>query len=164
LLLKEGRYVSKCGKLEWQLIEGDFAKKWDQNYPIPDFVFYDPFSVKTEDAPLWRSDFFEKLAKKWAEHPTVMVSYSNSTANRASWLAAGFFVASGVPSARRKDTSLILTQSAISRLPRSLSLLKRDWLDRWERSSAPAPGDILQGDRSRLADFSRRVREHSQFS
>jgi queuine tRNA-ribosyltransferase len=163
LLLEQGKYVSKCGRLEWRLVQGDFATACADEPTRPDFVFYDPFSAKTDDAPLWSPEFFERLHGLWAGKPAIIVSYSNSTAVRATWLAAGFYVASGAPSARRRDTSLILTPASAATLPEGTPLLGRAWLDRWERSSAPAPASVLGASGAVREAFLARVRSHPQF-
>jgi queuine tRNA-ribosyltransferase len=163
LLLRDGHYRSKCGKLTWVLNRGDFEQMFYSSMTKPDYLFYDPFSAKTEDSPLWRPQFFERLYAKLYQDPAIIVSYSNSTALRAAWLSAGFYVASGAPSARRKDTSLILTEKGLSQLPSGAALLGRDWLERWKRSSAQAPLEILEGPSEGREAFFARVEGHSQF-
>jgi queuine tRNA-ribosyltransferase len=162
LLLESGEYVSPDGRLRWRLIEGDFEKTAFEQSELPDFVFFDPFSAKT-DAPLWHWRFLERLKVHWSgadsSRAVRIANYSNSTAQRASVLAAGFWIASGPPSARRPDTSIWLT-----RAPQSGQLLGREWLERWQRSSAPAPESVMQGLVSEREEFLERVRKHPQFA
>jgi queuine tRNA-ribosyltransferase len=162
LLLEKGHYESPDGRLEWKLVQGDFEVSAFEEKSLPDFVFYDPFSSKT-DSQLWEWRFFERLLKHWGEHRVRVANYSNSTAHRASALAAGFWIASGPPSARRPDTSIWYSPSAASEHS-GAPFLKRDWLDRWSRSSAPAPQRLIEAAGNELEEFSRRVRNHRQFS
>ncbi len=160
LLLESGEYRSPCGRLQWQLVPGEFESTAFLQSSPPDIVFYDPFSSKT-DAPLWHWRFLEKLRLSWVGRAVRAANYSNSTAHRASVLAAGFWLESGPPSARRPDTSIWITEEAASQ---STRLLGREWLERWGRSSAPAPEGVLNGDSAERELFLARVKGHPQFT
>lgn len=159
LLIQDGSYRSPCGRLEWRLVQGDFESTAFEEKSAPDLVFYDPFSSKT-DSPLWDWRFFEKLLRHWGKRPLKLANYSNSTANRASALAAGFWLAVGPPSARRPDTTIWMTEAAANG---AAALLGSEWLERWERSSAPAPEHVLNGDPIEREKFMERVKNHPQF-
>ncbi|MFN7684481.1 MAG: tRNA guanosine(34) transglycosylase Tgt [Oligoflexia bacterium] len=160
LLLQKGCYSSPDERLEWQLVQGDFEKTAFEQKFLPDFVFYDPFSSRT-DGPLWDWQFLQKLRLLWNGRAVRVANYSNSTAQRASVLAAGFWIASGPASARRPDTSIWLTPEAASGSDWKARLLGVDWLERWQRSSAPAPESVLGS--SQREEFLALVRRHPQF-
>ena len=164
LLLQHGSYQSKCGRLKWILVEGCFQEKCSQVPEMPDFVFYDPFSAKSNDVALWRGKFFEQLFGLWKNHSVTIVSYSNSTAIRATWMAAGFFVAAGAAFDGRKDSSLVFSPPARNYLPSGATLLGKEWLERWERSTAQVPAELMELGTEALEAFRLRVRKHQQFT
>jgi len=89
---------------------------------------------------------------------TEIFTYSTSTAVRASFLAAGFHVAQGIPTGPKVQTTVALTEGA---LPwRGPFLLGKEWLDRWERSDARWPLTLSEGQE---AEMLARVKNHPQF-
>ena len=159
-LLKEGHWQGKSG-IRWELAEGDFLERM-RNAPMPHFVFYDPFSYKT-DHGLWTHAAFAALRTR-CDGDTELYSYTASTRVRAALLSAGFFVARGVSSGRKTQTTMALTGSALQRrraAGATPELLSEAWLDRWERSDARFPFGLAADER---AEFERRIRSHAQFA
>ena len=152
-LLEKKRWQSKSGSVSWELVEGDFTEKF-LGAPIPDLIFYDPFSFKT-DLELWTLDCFRSIRSFCRGHATELFTYSASTAVRATLLAAGFFVGQGLGTGPKSETTRAFT------LPPSVQmLLGPQWLEHWERSGAKIPSHITE---SLRIDFERHVREHAQF-
>lgn len=159
-LVKEGRWSS--GGLSWELVRGDFLAQLETS-TRPDFIFYDPFSYKTNQK-LWTLGVFAGIAKRCADHDTELFSYSASTRVRAALLGAGFLVAKGLSSGRKTETTLGLTKLACARRMRGSQppeLLSAEWLARWERSDARFPYGLEDKDR---ADFAQQIRGHAQFA
>ena len=157
-LLTHGVWVSGCGRFKWELVQGDFLETYSKA-TIPDLVYYDPFSYKTNHE-LWSLECFSKLERYFAPRSVELFTYSASTAVRATLLAAGFFVAKGKASGPKSETTVALTSRSIqdvrvrsSRIeaPR-WELLGGDWMARWNRSSVRV-GDEVRG----------RVVSHPQF-
>ncbi len=155
-LLEKGSWQSKQASLRWELLEGDFLEKIDRA-PQPDLVFFDPFSFKT-DRGLWTPEAFRRLFDRIGSHPVEIFTYSSSTAVRAALLSAGFFVARGVGTGPKTETTIALTPSAHDG---SRELLGGEWLSRWERSHTRIPAGIADDDRPR---FEASVRAHGQFT
>src|SRR5690606_30425157 len=108
---------------------GDFLKE----YPTaakPDLVLYDPFSFKV-DSPLWSETTFRSLRRFLGSKDCELFTYSNSTAIRGILLAAGFYVAKGVPTPPKGETTVATTLLRSGR-----EYLAREWLDRWLKSGA----------------------------
>lgn len=156
-LLRDGAWSGAGGKLRWELREGDFLEQ-APHAPVPALVFYDPFSPKV-DSPLWALDCFEKLRGIFGQAAVELFTYSNSTAVRATLLASGFFVAQGVGTGPKADSTLALTDPERSAF--ASRLLGRDWLARWERSTARLPLGVSEPERERAEG---RVRGHRQFA
>ena len=83
-------------------------------------------------------------------------NYSNSTAVRAALLHSGFYVAPGIGTGPKSETT-----RAFSQRPTDVELLGTEWLNRWERSGAKFPQGI---DASAHASFEERIRSHPQFA
>lgn len=133
------------GTVTWRLLPGDFLDRVG-DAPAPDVVFYDPFSARA-DGPLWTIEAFGRLRSRCQS--TELYTHGRSTAARAAMLAAGWWVARGVPSGDKEETTIGATHP----IP---GLLGAEWLDRLARSSArpaDAGGDLLEI-----------VRRHPQFS
>jgi queuine tRNA-ribosyltransferase len=156
-LLDEHRWQSADASIEWLLLSGDFAlRKFDA--PTPDIVFFDPFSLKT-DNQLWTLDAFVGLAHICADRATEIFTYTCSTAVRATMLAAGFYVARGRATGPKSETTVALSQQAALGT-HTRELLGQEWLARWQRSDAQAPLGVAASDLSWLA----RVAQHPQFA
>src|SRR5690606_7571124 len=112
---------------------GDFLKRVSEA-PLPDLIFYDPFSYKT-DSELWGLRAFQLLYELCRARSTELFTYSGSTAVRATLLAAGFHVAKGAPTGPKAETTIALT----GEISTGRELLGAEWLSRWERSDARLP-------------------------
>lgn len=153
-LLKEGKWKSKTLPIEWELVEGDFIEKL-VDAPAPDWIFYDPFSYKT-DSSLWTLDAFESLFKRCLGRRVELYTYSASTSVRSALLAAGFFVGRGVGTGPKEETTVAWT----SGLSSEGSPLDSGWLARWERSGARFPIGLSK---EKQAQVEQRIRLHPQF-
>jgi queuine tRNA-ribosyltransferase len=153
-MLEGGRW-SREG-VEWTLFHGDFATTRSAA-PLPDLVFFDPFSYKT-DTGLWGLPAFQALAQLFGSASVEIYTYSASTRVRAGLLAAGFFVARGRGTGPKAETTLALTPAAAAG-DHGRELLGADWLARWQRSDAQAPLGVAIDDESWRAA----ILEHAQF-
>src|SRR5581483_7952077 len=93
-MLESGEWRHASGRCCWELLKGDFRESID-SAPLPDLIFYDPFSYKT-DAALWTVEIFARIFQRALPKAAELYTYSASTAVRAALLAAGFFVAQGI--------------------------------------------------------------------
>ncbi|MEI8234863.1 MAG: tRNA guanosine(34) transglycosylase Tgt [Verrucomicrobiota bacterium] len=157
-LLKAGAWRSQAAPgLNWTLVEGDFPATLPQAPALPDLIFYDLFSSKT-DGVHWTPGAFRELATLCAGRAVEFLTYTCSTAIRASLLAAGFAVARGIGIGEKSETTVALTPEACSgRYP----LLAGDWLEKWERSGAQFPPELAPEER---AAFAQAIRCHPQFA
>ncbi|MBU1238874.1 tRNA-guanine transglycosylase, partial [Myxococcota bacterium] len=135
-ILLEGGEWSRGG-LTWRLVQGDFLATMAHE-PAPRLVFHDPFSTKT-NGQLWSSDCFARILQAAGSGPLALFTYSNSTSVRAAMLSAGFYVASGVATGPKGDTTVALSVPLAQRADHGYALLGLEWLGRWERSSARLP-------------------------
>ncbi|MDP9064678.1 MAG: MnmC family methyltransferase, partial [Pseudomonadota bacterium] len=155
-LLADDRWRSGTGRIEWSLLQGDFmAMKGSAE--LPDVIFFDPFSFKT-DAAMWGVAAFRELATLIDGRPVELFTYSCSTRVRAAMLAAGFYVATGRSTGPRAETTIGLSPAAAAGA-HGRQLLDRAWLDKWHRSEARVPLGSQAGD----ASWAEAIREHPQF-
>ncbi|HWJ35988.1 MAG TPA: tRNA guanosine(34) transglycosylase Tgt [Steroidobacteraceae bacterium] len=155
-LLAENRWSSVTAGVDWLLLRGDFSER-KHDAPLPDVIFFDPFSFKTDSA-LWTLAAFRELANLITAKAVELFTYSYSTSARAAMLAAGFYVAKGRGTGPKAETTIGLSPSAAA-LPHGHELLGADWLGKWRRSDAQAPlGTDPDDDSWRDA-----VAEHPQF-
>ncbi|BDA79085.1 hypothetical protein LPTSP3_g20150 [Leptospira kobayashii] len=158
-VLEKSVWASDSGNLTWKLVLGDFAATFSGE-EIPDIVFYDPFSFKT-DSILWKPEFFRLLFSYFQtqEKTVSLYTYSAATAVRAALLSVGFWVGRGVGSGPKSETTI-----AYSRSPEGIGekegLLGKEWIGRWERSDARYPVDLGEGNK---ADWDKRILTHPQF-
>jgi queuine tRNA-ribosyltransferase len=136
VLLKEDRWSSACGSIEWRLLRGDFAAR-KLEAPPPDLVYFDPFSLKT-NSEMWTLAAFRELHAVCGARSTALFTYTNSTAVRVAMLAAGFYVAKGCATGPKSETTVGLTRAAATG-ELNYELLAAEWLQRWQRSAAKAP-------------------------
>ncbi len=155
-LLQQGRWQPADGSIEWLLLHGDFARR-KLDAPVPDIVFFDPFSLKT-DRQLWTLTEFDSLARVCAHRATELFTYTCSTAARSTMLAAGFYVARGRATGPKNETTVGLSPLA-AKGAHTHELLGRDWFARWQRSDAKAPLGIDVADESWIA----KIAQHPQF-
>jgi queuine tRNA-ribosyltransferase len=135
-LLAEDRWIDDAAGIEWQLLRGDF-KQTKFLAPLPDLVFFDPFSFKT-DSELWTLAAFRDLAKLFSLKAAELYTYSYSTSVRAGLLAAGFYVAKGRGTGPKAETTVGLTPLAVAGA-HGRELLGAEWLGKWRRSDARVP-------------------------
>jgi len=135
-LLRSGCWTSKDRLIEWRLMRGDFAA-CKTRAPAPDVVFFDPFSFKT-DVGLWTLNAFRELAALWVDQAVELFTYTYSTSVRAAMLAARFYVAKGLATGPKAETTIALTPRAVAAV-HGHELLGSEWLSRWRRSDAQMP-------------------------
>ena len=156
-LLADNRWISPTEHIEWLLLRGDFAVT-QLAAPLPDVIFFDPFSFKT-DSELWTLDAFGKLRRVLGDRAVELITYSYSTRVRAALLAAGFYVAKGRGTGPKAETTIGLTPSAAA-TPHGRELLGEEWLVKWRRSDAQAPLGVEANDDG----WREAVARHPQFS
>mgnify|MGYP001558775675 CR=1 FL=1 len=162
-LLADGSWEGAAG-LRWSLLKGDFLERMFEA-PLPDVIFYDPFSYKTEDAPLWTADAFAELAQRLqrAPKPVCIYTYTRATRVRAQLLQAGFYVGHGVGTGAKSETTVAVVfgrrgaawsaaEKAAFCAGRGVQLLGAQWLERWQRSQL------------RSVDLDAAVRASAQFA
>jgi len=161
-LLADDRWSSAAAGVDWLLLRGDFgATKFTA--PLPDVIFFDPFSFKTDSA-LWTLAAFRELANLLSGKAAELFTYSYSTSVRAALLAAGFYVARGRGTGPKSETTIGLTPRAAvdadgGGISHGRELLGEEWLDKWRRSDARAP----MGTDSSDASWHQAVTAHPQF-
>ncbi|HEX2854873.1 MAG TPA: tRNA guanosine(34) transglycosylase Tgt [Opitutaceae bacterium] len=154
-ILGRGRWTHASALFDWELREGDFLAHLESS-PVPDVIFYDPFSSKTDSA-LWTSAVFARIFRHCLPKPAALFTYSSATSVRVALLNAGFFVAAGVGTGPKADTTIAFTQKPES----EARLLGQDWLARWRRSGSKFPTDLPETEK---AEFEKRIEAHPQFS
>lgn len=158
-LMRDGHWVSKDRPIRWTLLEGDFLARLAEA-PVPDIIFYDPFSFKT-DGDLWTAQAFAKVRAACGNQATELFTYSTSTAVRAGMLGSGFFVGRGQGVGVREESTIAMTEAAwLSRREEGINALDSQWLSRWERSSARHPHGVSADEHP---IFEALVRAHPQF-
>lgn len=164
-LLVKKKWTTKTLPLEWELKVGDFLESL-ADVPVPEIIFYDPFSYKT-NPKLWSPECFKKIFDHCKDHSVELYTYSNSTAVRATLLSAGFYVAQGIGTGPKAETTIAMTPEAYLKnleleptSPLKKTLLSSQWLNRWERSGSKFPIEIKAEQQS---EFENLIRSHSQF-
>ena len=158
-ILKSGTWKHASGLLRWELHRGDFRERLESAL-IPDLIFYDPFSFKTDSA-LWTPETFARIFNRCAPKSAELYTYSASTAVRVALLSAGFFVAEGIGTGPKAATTMAFTRATgAGEHPLSPPLLGRPWLTRWQRSHAKSPPTLTHEEKS---DFEKRIETHPQF-
>ncbi len=101
-------------RITWRLLEGDIQEKLDEAGEAPDWIFYDPFSTKT-DGPLWSAPWFARLkAALGPQARTELITYSQSQAAREGMKAAGFFVQDAPGVGFKKQTTRAATYDPLA--------------------------------------------------
>ena len=81
---------------------------------------------------------------------------------REALLTAGFYVAAGVGTGPKSDTTLAFTRAdGASSHPGKPALLGRDWLARWRRSQSKFPAGLPEAEKPA---FEERIEAHAQFT
>jgi len=159
-ILTRGHWQHPSSRLCWELCKGNFIN-FIESAAIPDFIFYDPFSYKT-DPTLWTAEIFAEIFKRCLPKPAELYTYSASTAARVALLAAGFLVAEGVGTGPKSETTIAFTQAdGAGAHPLSPPLLGQAWLTRWRRSGSKFPTTLSREEQSH---FEKLIENHRQFS
>jgi queuine tRNA-ribosyltransferase len=153
-LMGSGLWKSKALPIQWSLVQGDFLETFTGT-SVPDLIFYDPFSYKT-DSRLWSWNCFQRLFSYCQNHATALFTYSASTAVRAALFGAGFYVARGVGTGPKLETTIAMTPSARDPV---FNLLEPDWLNKWMRSGSKYPQGLNTGEEE---IFRERLCSHAQ--
>ena len=158
-ILENGKWEHASTLFHWELLKGDFGSLIE-SASIPDLIFYDPFSYKT-DAALWTAEIFSRMFKRCLPKSAELYTYSASTAVRVALLAAGFFVAEGVGTGPKSDTTIAFTRAnGAGDHPLSPRLLGQEWLTRWRRSGAKFPATLSNDEKPH---FEKLIESHQQF-
>ena len=158
-ILEYGQWKHATSLLQWELLKGDF-RGFIESATIPDLIFYDPFSSKTDSA-LWTTEIFARIFKRCLPKSAELYTYSASTAVRVALLTAGFFVAQGVGTGPKSDTTIAFTTAkGAGDHPLSPRLLDKGWLRRWRRSGAKFPTTLSNEERPH---FEKLIETHHQF-
>jgi queuine tRNA-ribosyltransferase len=159
-ILEHGRSQHASGLMEWELHRGDFLGFLESS-KIPDDIYYDPFSAKT-DTGLWTPEVFARIHRHCAPKSAALYTYSSATAVRVSLLTAGFYVAEGVGTGPKADTTLAFTRADGASLhPAAPKLLGAEWLGRWRRSVSKFPAGMAEAAKP---VFERSIESHPQFA
>jgi queuine tRNA-ribosyltransferase len=159
-ILDSGKWKHTSNLLCWELLKGDF-RDCMESAKAPDIIFYDPFSYKT-DPGLWTVETFSRILHHCLDKPAELYTYSASTAVRGALLAAGFFVAQGIGTGPKSETTIAFTSmSGLKDHPLSPPLLGQSWLKRWRRSDAKFPPALIDEDKPH---FERLIESHPQFA
>ena len=158
-LLQHGRWAHASGLLTWELLKGDFLG-FIETAPVPDLIFYDPFSSKTDTA-LWTNEVFARVRARCGGKRAALFTYSAATSVRVALLAAGFYVGEGVGTGPKATTTVAFTEDPrAAAAPVEARLLGAEWLARWRRSTSKFPGSLAAGDREA---FEKRIEACAQF-
>lgn len=158
-LLENGEWKHASGLLHWELRKEDFCDGIECA-SIPDLIFYDLFSAKSH-ASLWTATLFSRIFQRCALKSAELYTYSASTAVRAAFLAAGFFVAEGIGTGPKATTTLAFTKATgANEHPLAPQLLGDQWLTRWRRSHVKFPTTLTQAEH---AHFEQLIENHPQF-
>lgn len=142
--------------IEWRIQYGPFEET-HLRVRDPDIVFFDPFSRRT-DPPMWDWRVLSSLAGACLRRGGCLVTYSVSTALRASLLAGGMVVARGKGSGGRTESTCACAPCAS--LPEGVTLLGPRFLEKWRKSSAQLPLGLRAQD---VDWFKSSVASHPQF-
>ena len=158
-ILSDGRWQSREHPgLSWELVPGDFLATMAAAPGPPEVIFYDMYSSKTH-ADAWTLEAFRRLFAVCGDAPAELFTYTVSTAARVALLTAGFFVARGLSTGDKHETTIALTPAAIE-ADGDRDLLGAEWLAKWERSGAKFPAELPTEER---AAFEQAIRGHAQF-
>ena len=159
-LVNHGRWNDTSGLLHWELHHGDFLAFLETS-AVPEIIFYDPFSAKT-DSPLWTTEVFARLFAHCRPKSAELYTYSAATAVRVALLSAGWCVAEGAGTGPKSATTAAFNRlDGAKHHPAALPLLGADWLARWHRSSSKFPTSVTETDRPAFESL---IESHPQFT
>jgi queuine tRNA-ribosyltransferase len=153
-LLETKEWRSSELPIHWNLLDGDFLERIAEA-PVPDLIWYDPFSYKA-NPDLWSLYAFERVLAATDGQATRLYTYSASTAVRATMVMAGWFVGRGYATGPKIDTTVAYSPAAVAQ-GLAEHLLDAAWLSRWKRSDAQGPIGAAP------TDARERVEKHPQF-
>jgi queuine tRNA-ribosyltransferase len=156
-LLKFNKWLSPNGKIEWELIHGDFSHTF-KGASKPHVIFYDPFSIHT-NVELWSEEAFARIFEYCRGNEVQLLNYSASTAVRATLLAVGWTVGYGPATGPKSTTTVAYNESSLA-LRQEVTLLGEEWLKRWEKSDAKVARTLSKSDEK---EFEEKIRRHPQF-
>jgi hypothetical protein len=93
-------------------------------------VFFDPYSPAANPS-MWTREVFQAIHAR-AGADCTLTTYSRSTVTRVHLLRAGWHVGRGAATGEKTETTVAATSIESLRTP-----LRRDWLARVRRSTAP---------------------------
>jgi tRNA U34 5-methylaminomethyl-2-thiouridine-forming methyltransferase MnmC len=159
ILLTNHHWESPCGRVIWDLREGDFLEVIDRENNVPELVFYDPYSPAVNQE-MWTLACFNRLhahcARPESVFGTMLYTYSVATPVRAAMLLSGFFVGHGIATGLKNETTQFST-----RLDAITDPLSKAWFGRWVRSQAQLPYDASLADADLYRDL---ICGHSQMA
>jgi queuine tRNA-ribosyltransferase len=156
LAIRGAWHSRRFPRLTWKLIRGDFRETLTQAAALPDFIYYDLWSGRTQ-SEAWSITAFQQLFQACQSKPCSLFTYTTSTAARVALLASGWHVARGVAAGVKAETTIALTSPGDYG---PWHLLGSAWLGKWSRSHAQFPDDLPPSSREA---FAARLREHPQF-
>ena len=156
-LLKQNKWISPKGNIEWELFHGDFSNTF-KGAAKPHVIFYDPFSIHT-NVELWSEEAFARIFEYCRENEVQLLNYSASTAVRATLLAVGFFVGYGPATGPKSTTTVAFNDAALAQ-KLGITFLGEEWLKRWEKSDAKVARTLSNSDEK---EFEEKIRNHPQF-
>ena len=157
LAIRGAWHSRRFPRLSWRLVRGDFRETLTQAGALPDFIFYDLWSGRTQ-SDAWTIAAFQQLFDACHPKSCALFTYSTSTAARVALLASGWHLAAGIGTGPKSETTIALTPLAADG---SWKLLGPAWLARWERSHVQFPEDLPA---SAQQAFARQIRDHPQFN
>lgn len=136
-LLKEHRWKSQDGSIEWKLFPGDFFQNIRPEM-APEVVFYD-FYAPSSCPHLWSVESLTQVRKLGAHREARglrmdLFTYSAATPIRAALVLAGFWVGYGTRTPSKAETTLASTSLKALSQP-----LGTEWLEKIQRSARPFP-------------------------
>ena len=160
-ILKRGEWQSPDHTgLSWTLVKGDFLQTMTQAPALPDVIFFDMFSSKT-NTEQWTLGAFRQLFSVCGKRPVELFTYTCSTAIRAALLAAGFHIAKGRSIGEKRETTIALTPEACSpSFPYRHEIFEERWLEKWKRSGTKFPVEVQEEER---VGFEQTILGHAQF-
>lgn len=157
-ILARGEWCArKHPDLSWKLVPGEFREVLTTAPALPDLIFFDMFSHRT-NGDEWTVEAFRTLFAAVGEKAAELFTYSTSTAVRVALLAAGFHVARGRATGVKAETTIALTPPAVAGTQHTL--LGPEWLKKWEISHAKHPEGMPESARP---EFEALIRGHAQF-
>lgn len=155
--VSSGKVVECFGtnrNLEWQFIEGDFAKTvFQSNLSKADIVCYDFFSASAHPH-LWTYGIIKRLYELCSDE-AIVLTYSSATSVRAAMLAAGFYVGFSPSGSQNFRMTVASKQQNKIEVP-----LDERWLKKFERSTLPY---LEMEDENAKKHILRSVLVHPQF-